>query len=149
MTYSLRTRLALTIVWLLSLILTVVLVESYVHALTPEGKRYILPEDRDEILPRLLKGYGAYIASVLAFWFVQPFSGPKSNRRDKYRFWIALTCTLFFNCAILFVLAECYFASAIQRNFGASADTALGLMKWLSFLVVPVNAFYFGTKSSG
>jgi len=139
----------LTCVWLLSLVLAIVVVESYVHTLTPEGKKYILPEDRNEILPRLLKGYGAYIAGVLAFWFVRPFSPPKSRAGDRYRFWIALTCTAFFNAAILFVLMGTYFASASQRDLNADADTALGLMKWLSFLVVPVNAFYFGTKSSG
>lgn len=149
MTVPLRARMFLTCIWLLSLILAVVVVESYVHVLTPEGKKYILPEDRNDALPRLLKGYAAYIAGVLAFWFVRPFSPPKSQAGDRYRFWIALTCTVFFNAAILFVLTETYFASASQRDFSADVDTAIGLMKWLSFLVVPVNAFYFGTKNSG
>ena len=149
MSNPLRARLVLTFLWLLSLTLALAVVESYVHVLTAEGKRYILPEDRDEVFPRLLKGYGAYIAGVLAFWFLRPFSPPKSDTADKHRFWIALTCTLLFNCAVLFFLTECYFVSPSQRNFGADADTSLGLMKWLSFVVAPVNAFYFGSKSSG
>jgi hypothetical protein len=148
MSSALRTRLVLTFVWLLSLMLTLGVVESYVHARTPEGKRYILPEDRDDTIPRLLKGYSAYVAAVLAFWFLKPFTRPKSSAADRGRFWIALTCTVLFNVAILFLLLECYLEPAGQRNFPADVDTAMGLMKWLSFVVAPVNAFYFGAKSS-
>jgi hypothetical protein len=126
----------------------IAIVESYVHVRTPEGKRYILPEDRNDVLPGLLKGYGAYVAAVLAFWFLKPFSQPKSDAADRNRFWIALACTLFFNGAILFFLINCYFVTPSQRDFAGDSVTAIALMKWLSFVVAPVNAFYFGAKSS-
>lgn len=148
MNSPLRARVVLTIIWLLSLALALSVVESYVHARTPEGKRYILPEDRDETLPRLLEGYAVYIAAVLGFWFLKPFASPTSDAAERNRFWIAVACTLLFNIAILIVLLEAYFVSAGQRNFLADADTAMGLMKWLSFIVAPVNVFYFGAKTS-
>jgi hypothetical protein len=130
------------------MIVAVVVVESYVHTINRQGKRYLLPEDRDEALPRLLKGYGAYLSGVLAFWFLRPLARPKSDAADKSRFWIAMICTSFFNAAILFLLLECYFEPLGSCNFPADVDTVMGLMKWLAFVIAPVNAFYFGAKTS-
>ena len=140
-----RSQFALTLVWLLSFAAALAVLESYVHVKTPEGKRYLVEEDRNDLLPPILTTYGLYLGGILAFWFIKPIRPPKWSGA-KARFLIAMLCTILFNAAIVFLLSQSYFVPEGRRDVGADVETAKSVMKWLSFIVAPVNAFYFGSK---
>jgi hypothetical protein len=139
-------RLYLSFIWLVSLALSVCVIESYVHATTRDGYKFILPEDRDDQLPKVLAAYGAYIGGILIFWFIKPFPNTSSEAIEKYRGPIAYFCTIFFNAVIVYFLFGCYLSKPENRNFAEDCRIAINCFKWLSFIVAPVNAFYFGTK---
>lgn len=142
-----RPQLILTLLWLFFLVLAMGILESYVHFLTPEGKRYLLPDDRNELLLPITTMYGGYLTGILAFWFLKPFSPPQSASGERLRFLIALLCTLILNLSIIGLLVESYFSAPGERDVAADMAIAVKLMKWLSFIVAPVNLFYFGSRS--
>jgi hypothetical protein len=144
-----RSQFVLTLVWLFFFVANLAVLESYVHVTTPEGKKYLVAEDRNEFLHPILTMYGSYISGILAFWFVKPFRPPASESGARARFLIAILCTIIFNGAIVFLLSQSYFLPEGRRDVGADLETAKSLMKWLSFIVAPVNLFYFGSKPSG
>jgi hypothetical protein len=141
-----RSQLILTIVWLVSFIVAVAVLESYVHVTNSDGKFYILPDDRDAYLPVITGTYSLYLAGVLAFWFIKPFRAPRGHFASRSRFSIALACTLFFNLTILFFISHPYITDSKHADVSADFTVAMHVARWMSFIVAPVNLFYFGSR---
>lgn len=141
-----KARFLLTLLWLTSFLVCVFIVESYIHIKSPRGKLYLLPDDRLDCLRPLSVLYSCYLAGILAFWFLRPFNSAVSDQADRTRFIIAVICTVIFNGYILFILSQGFVSSSTNGNILKDVDTAVGMAKYLSFIVAPVNAYYFGMK---
>jgi len=143
-----RQHAVLTAIWIASLLVALGIVEAYIALRTEEGYRVLLAEDRDECLKPILTLYASYIGGILAFWFTKPFRPPKSDRAAAVRLWIALVCTVVFNVAVLYLIGQKHLSLDLGLDTVAD-DVAfartVGL--WMSFLVAPVNLFYFGAKA--
>ena len=135
----------LTAIWLASFLAVLAVIESYIQVRDPSGKTVLIPEDRVDAMRPLIAVYGSYLAGILGFWFVKPFRPIASLRRwHQYRFTIALACTLIFNLVILYMVSQEYIAG--NRLVLDDVQTAAILAGLLSFIVAPVNAYYFGVK---
>ena len=138
----------LTAIWFASFVIALAIIESYVQLRDENGYRYILPSERMPLMKPMLITYSAYLAGILAFWFLKPFQAPKTDRATRVRFILALGCTLLFNLVIAYLLAEGYFVPKGTVTAADCAERAETWAKYASFLVAPVNAFYFGSKMS-
>jgi predicted transporter len=142
-----KSRLILTLIWLSSLVLSIAALESYVHFHTSEGTRYLIEEDRADTMKPIAILYGAYLVGILGAWFVRPWKNPKAGKVEHQRFLIAIGCTVVFNVLILFFVLQAYLMPAERHDVAASVDAAVRAAEWLSFIVAPVNLFYFGAKN--
>jgi len=136
-------RLALTLIWLAFFCFVVVDIEMFYWGY-PEG-RIMIESERFEVYKPVLAVYGAYMAAILAAWFTKPF--PKlelDSGNDSSRFLVAVICTLLFNFVVLYFVSLPHWQddSVIESVHGA-----MTLAGFFSFLVAPVNLYYFGVKS--
>jgi hypothetical protein len=139
-----RARIILTVMWIAAFIGSLILVESYVHTRDSAGMRYMLPEDRPDCIKPLFILYGVYLGGILSAWFVHPFPPAKSESAVRARFVLAVWCTAIFNGVILFLLVQSYFD--VHTTVLANTRQAMDLAQWGSFLVAPVNLYFFGIK---
>jgi hypothetical protein len=139
-----RDRWILTAIWLLSLVLCVVLVELYIGKQNSAGLVILLDEDRIDALKPVAVLYGGYLTGILGFWFLKPFKAAGTSRAGRARFWIAAACSIFFNTLIVYYIGHGHFdgGEGVLDDISTAGKVA-GL---LSFLVAPVNAYYFGMK---
>lgn len=139
-------RITLTALWVASFVAALIVTETYLHVTNADGILLALPEDRLDHVGALAKLYGPYIAGILAFWFVKPFAAPKDDAARRVRFWLALVTTAILNAWVLFLLTEKLRVADGGGTVLADIQQAVTHAAVLSFLVAPVNAFYFGTK---
>ena len=141
-----RDRALLTGLWLLAFVASLLIVESYVGRLNAQGQQILLTEDRLPTIQPLIKLYGAYLVGILGFWFAKPLPEASTDRASRIRFVLAVACTLLFNLCVLYLVA------GEHRHPGgmvlADVENAVKLGAWLSLLVAPVNAYYFGMKTA-
>lgn len=104
----------------------------------------ILEQERLECLRPLLEFYGAYVAGILSFWYFGRFPRLGGPNLEKHRFLVALLCTLILNVVLLYVAAGVYLRGTI--DFPQDIRDAVQIATELSFLVAPVNLYYFGMK---
>jgi hypothetical protein len=137
-------RFTLTAIWIVSFTLALIVIESYIVRL--EGSQAVLlPDDRLDCLRPLIALYGSYLAGILGFWFARPFSPkPIPAAWRKRQFTIAVVCTVLFNAILLYLISQQYIAG--NRIVVEDVGTAVTIAGLLSFIVAPVNAFYFGQK---
>lgn len=140
-------RLTLTLIWLFSLFVCIATLESYVHVRTAEGTRYLVEEDRTDTIKPISILYAAYLAGILAAWFLRPWKNLRTGRAERQRFLIAIVCTVVFNATILFFVLNAYLLPGERPDVPTSVAAAVSAAKWLSFIVAPVNLFYFGAKT--
>jgi predicted transporter len=141
-----KSRLILTLIWLSSLVLCIAALESYVHVRTSEGTRYLIEEDRADTMKPIAVLYAAYLVGILGAWFVRPWKNPRSGKAERQRFAIAVGCTVLFNALILFFVLQAYLLPGERHDVAGSVTAAVTLAGWLSFIVAPVNLFYFGVS---
>jgi hypothetical protein len=141
-----KDRLQLTAVWLAGLAVALVLVEAYAWRRDAAGIRLLLPEDRAGLFKPLLALYGGYVGGLLAFWFVRPFKRPRKDGAMRMRFRIALACTLLFNLTILYLVGYRHLSAGSGGTLLDDVRLAQQTAVWLSFVVAPVNLYYFGIK---
>jgi hypothetical protein len=141
----LRSRIALTVLWLGALTAALVLVESYQHARV-NNIQILLPEDREAIMTQLSYLFGPYLVGILGFWYTQPFPAQPTDKARRARFLFALVCTSILIGVVLYFVAYVHL-------FGTEGGTVLSNVKLgvkiaglFSFLVAPVNLYYFGMK---
>lgn len=133
-------RLTLTLIWLASLVICLVLVFSYAetdHILHAQ----VLPHAKP-----LTYLYGPYLVAILGFWYFKPFPAPSPERIEAVRFWLALACTLILNLVVLYFVAAGYLRPERITLILDEINTGVKMAGYLSFLVGPANAYYFGMK---
>jgi hypothetical protein len=141
-------QLLLTIVWILSFVGALALVESYIQVKDFAGKTVLIADDRLDAMKPLVILYGGYLTGILGFWFVRPFPAPQAERQwHEHRFAIALVCTAIFNVVILYLVGQQYISG--ERWVIDDVGTAAIFGGLLSFVVAPINAYYFGVKRAG
>jgi len=140
-----RERATITAIWLLSFIVTLLIVESYVGRQNAAGISILLNEDRLDALKPLTGLYGGYMAGILGFWFAKPFKEIENDRARLVRFGIALVCTLVFNAVVLYMVAREHIAPG--GNVITDIHSAVKIAGWLSIVVAPINLYYFGMKA--
>src|SRR5947209_6629640 len=99
---ALRQRLALTAIWCGAFLCTLIVIETYIY-------RYIIwPPNRMDYWKPIAMVYGSHLTGILAFWYVRPFPRQLGKNGDNLRFRLALILTVFYNCALLFILSSHY-----------------------------------------
>jgi len=119
-------------------------VESYIDHLQ-NGIVILVPEDRAPVLRPLAILYGGYLAAILGFWYKPPFSNQTSTALRQIRFWLAFLCTLGLNFIVVYMVWRGHFGSTSPVSEDVS--NAVKIAGYMSFIVAPVNAYYFGMKA--
>ncbi len=141
-----KERFTITAIWLTGFIISLLIVESYVHTHTRAGVQLLFPEDRLPCMTTLVEIFGAYIGGMLAFWFVKPFKPAKTDAAEKIRFGLALTCSLLFVLTLLFFVSYVHIFGPGENSVQQNIVTGRKLAVLLSFIIAPVNLYYFGMK---
>jgi hypothetical protein len=124
------------------------MVELYIgKSVTVEGREMLvlLQEDRLDALKPVFTIYGAYLAGILAFWYTKPFKPLKSDGAEAFRFWLAIACAAVFNGWIIYMVSRGHFM--MEPPVMADIASAVQIASWMSVIVAPANAFYFGVKA--
>jgi len=128
-----KSRVVLTVLWLLGFTSSLLLIEAYIHTRDANGIYIVL--------------FASYLTGILGFWFIKPFPSPPGNLiAERARFAIALTCTLLFLGILDLLLAEGFLPSGNESQIHTLVGSATTFAKWASFLVAPVNFYFFGMK---
>src|SRR5262245_38539017 len=142
-----RRRAILTTIWLASFAIGIALIEALVWVRNADGYRYILPQQRLEHMLPLIQVYSTILAGILAFWFLKPFKGLRSDAADRSRFRIALACALVFNVLVLAMVLGIYIDSSAATSALQVLQSVRAISAALGFLVAPVHFYYFGVQS--
>jgi len=141
----LRKQWVLTAIWLSGFFLALLCIQSYV-VIEKHGKVVILPEEREGVLAPVVKFYGIYLSGILACWFLKPFRPAAETRAGARRYRIAVMLTVAVNVIVLYSCAEAWSTAELREPVIDSVANGVRVASWLSFLVGPVNAYYFGVK---
>jgi hypothetical protein len=146
-----KARIIITVIWLVSILLMVFAIELYTLRTEPLGKDkeevpYLLPEGRLEVLKPLCAFYSIYLGGIILFWYTRPFKSARTDNAERMRFWLAIACTLILNIIMLFYVWHIHIFGYHQVSVLENARTGIKLFGFLSFLVAPVNFYYFGMK---
>ncbi len=140
-----KVRFALTLVWLASLVLAILICELLFYRSNPQGIRLLLAEDRPEVYKNLTIIYGP-LSLVLLAWFVKPVKKQQTNFQRALPK-LAIITTVIFNLVILYLLiAGLHFANGSSMASAFEIIRSVGIS--LSFLYAPINAFYFGIRNA-
>lgn len=139
-----NTRFQLTLIWLASFVIVLLMIELTINRENAQGLVFLLEEDRLDAMKPVIGIYAAYLAGLLAFWFIKPFAKAGTGKGERLRFRLALGCTLFFNLVVIYMVARgILWPRMLIDGYLEQAATLAG---FLSFLVAPVNLYYFGMK---
>jgi hypothetical protein len=142
-----KSRVVLTVLWLLGFTSSLLLIEAYIHTRDANGIYILLQQDRWDCWRPLIVLFASYLTGILGFWFIKPFPSPPGNLiAERARFAIALTCTLLFLGILDLLLAEGFLPSGNESQIHTLVGSATTFAKWASFLVAPVNFYFFGMK---
>lgn len=144
-----KPRLVISAIWLGGFILSLVILESYIHNTTAEGLSYLLPEDRLPTVTPLAALFGTYLGGILSFWFLKPFKPSPSDHAENVRFWLATICTMIFVCVILYFVGYTYLFGPGESTVTENINTGSKVAALISFIVAPINFYYFGIKPGG
>lgn len=143
-----RARIVLTAIWLGSFLLALILVEGYIgKTVMIDGAaiKVLLAEDRLDAMKPIFTIYSAYLAAILGFWFAKPFKPTPSDRARRVRFGLAVVCTVIFNGWILYMIGLGHLGHPAAVM--ATIQSTVQIAAWISVVVAPVNAYYFGSKA--
>jgi hypothetical protein len=142
-----KTRAAITVVWIVCFICAIVIVEAYFIRVTPSGVPLLLPSDRVAVYKILGLVYGANMSIILGAWYTKPF--PKMERPEFVRFMtmLAILLTVVYNLLLLYLVGQGHFA--LDEPIGAILERTKTIGGALLFLVAPINLYYFGTAPKG
>lgn len=135
---------AILSVWIASLAISIAAVVFYSIHTDPSGIVLITNDDVADCLKSVAGLYGAYLGGILSAWLLRKLPNPKL-RPGPAVYSIALTCTVLFNLVFLYFLLRGYFVET-----DVVKDVALGVRValWFSFIVAPVNLYFFGVKAA-
>ncbi len=137
-------RSCLVAIWVIALITALVVVEGYFWRRDASGVSFLLPSDRGAVYPTFIAIFSATVGPILLALFLRPFRPPmKQNRRSAIGVF-ALVLTAFYNTILIYIIAQGHWQQSITIDeILAQARQAAFI---LAFLIVPVNAYYFGLK---
>ena len=138
-------RVVLTVIWLLALLAAIVIVEAYFVRTTATGVPFLLPSDRPAMYKVLGAIYGGNIGVVLAAWFTKPFRLRSQDPAGAFAGKLAIALTGAYNLLLLYLIAQGHFAQQDSAQIVLDRVKAIG--GTLAFLVAPVNAYAFGSRS--
>ena len=141
-------RFLITFLWLASLVTAYIVTQSYEQAFDDSGKRLIFREDFEECIKPLVGIYAGHLAAILGFWFTRPLKPARSDAAARTRSLIALACTVIFNGIVLFYASYTHLFGSEGNSVYDNVMTAVFVTGLLSFIVAPVNVYYFGAKLS-
>ena len=144
-------RWRLSVVWLASFVLAVLLLESYfLRQVTVMGQRVpiLTAASRPAMYGELAQIYGPVLLLIGAAWFAKPLKPIPSSTLETQRWRWALACTLGFN-AIVLALIGAYHWQAGTGEVLETMRTAKGVGVALAVLVAWPNVHYFGAKPPG
>jgi len=144
-----KERLIISGIWLTAFILSLLIVESYVHTKSSEGLQILFPEDRLATMKPLMSIFGVYLGAILTFWFTKPFNPSASDTAEKVRFWLATLCTLVFVMVLLYFVAYTHLFGPGDVTVVENIITGTKVAALMSFIVAPINLYYFGMKYTG
>ncbi len=144
-----KARVVITVIWLVAFILSILIVESYVHTQTSDGLQILFSEDRLSCMKPLMVLFSSYLVGILAFWFLKPFKPTKIDVTEKIRFWLAISCTLIFVLVILYFVSYVHIVGIDDGGVLNNINTGISIAKMMSFIVAPINFYYFGLKPGG
>ena len=137
----------LTFAWLLGLAACLVIIEMYFRR-TVDGIAYVFEDQRPELLGPIASLYSVHIAGILGSWFVHPFKPPRARRSAEIVFAIALACTLIWNIGAVYLVGQRLVWPEQSGTLVNDLSVAKQFGTLFSFLVAPVNIYYFGIKTS-
>ena len=152
-----RSRLLVFGIWLASFLAAILIIWLFVvqEVHLPGSDRAIarvLPEYRVDVMKASLlpisKLYGSYLGGGITFWFgSQLWLKGREEKDDLWRLGIALICTLLFNAIVIWIFVQPLFEQSDRNSLAKAGDQALEVGKMLSWLVAPIQAFYFALPS--
>lgn len=140
-------RAVLTMIWVASVLSAIVIVEAYFLRTTRDGVPFLLAEDRVSVYRALALIYGANITAIVAASFTKPFPKLDDAGRAHFIDRLALVLTLAYNLVLLYLLAAGHISQ--QDPIAAILSRVKAIAGSLTFLIVPVNGYYFGVKTKG
>ena len=144
-----KERLVITLIWLVAFILSILIVESYVHTQTSDGLQILFAEDRLLCMKPLMVLFSSYLAGILSFWFLKPFKPTRIDATQTIRFWLATSCTLVFVLVVLYFVSYVHIFGVHEGGVLSDINTGVSIAKMMSFIVAPINIYYFGLTPSG
>lgn len=141
-----KPRVVITVIWLLAFAISIVITESYIHVRTADGLSILFAEDRLSCMKPLVAIYSGYLGGILGFWFLRPFKPARTDAAERVRFWLAVSCSLMFVSVLMFFVSYTYLFGAEEGGCQVHIIMGSKIAGMLSFLVAPVNFYYFGMK---
>lgn len=140
-------RHVLTYIWLCSFFLSIGVVEIYIHRTTIHQGfpiPILIEDSRIEALKPIVAIYSVHISAILGFWFTKPFKPAVTDSADAVRFKLAVLCAVVFNVFVLYLIGKGHISPTdrVMENIHDASKIAT----LMTFLVAPINAFYFGQK---
>jgi hypothetical protein len=141
-----KSRLALSLIWLGSLVAAIIPSEPYVYLKDTNGKYCLMADDRDKFLSTVLTVCRSYLTAVLAFWFIKPFRAPRTGRASAIRSGLAGLCTVLCNAFLLVALTLIHLFHPGHPDLGADIGSFEHMSKRMSIFAAPVNPHYFVSR---
>lgn len=146
-----KRRAALTAIWFASLLLALLIVESYfVRNVELMGQTVpILTEaSRPAIYSELAQIYAPIMLVLGAAWYAKPLKPIPTARIEDWRFRIAVAATLLFNLIVLAGIAV-HHLSPTEGEVLTAMVRAKHISVVMAFLVAWPNVHYFGATPPG
>ena len=138
-------RTALTVIWLGSFTLALVLCEALFFRTNADGIPFLLPHDRIDIYKTLASIYGANLGAIIAAWYAKPFPAMRGQALVTAAQRLAISLTLLYNLLLLYMIGQPHWSYTEQVGVVLDRARTIGLV--LVFLVAPVNVYFFGIKA--
>lgn len=139
------TRMVIACLWVAAFVAALVTVKSYFLTTDAEGYPLLLPADRSAVYPTVVAIYSGTIGPMLLALFFRPFRRRLKLDRARAIGRLSIALTLIYNVLVVYLLAQGLWQQSIRIE--EIVDQAQLAAVLLGFLVVPINAFYFGLRS--
>lgn len=101
---------------------------------------FILEEQVNGTLLKVIGIYAPYLTPILAFWYAKP----PGKDKPAPSFLVAVACSLLFLLVITGILGSVFFRPAGEGVVESALELAAGAAMGMAFLVGPAIGFFFG-----
>lgn len=141
-----KRRAALTAIWFASLLLALLIVESYFMrevVLMGQAVPILTPPSRPAMYSELAQIYAPSMLLLGAAWYGKPLKPIPAARIEDWRFRIAVAATLLFNLIVLAGIAA-HHISPTEGEVLTAMVRAKQVSLAMAFLIALPNVHYFG-----